>query len=314
MTIEEELYADEMAELYEDHQMAVWEEENTPRNKKRLVFDVDGVMIDPYTRLEGKIRKLFGDIAAQGFWPYMHGDMAHLDIHRYKRFRFHEFARNFPMDTLHPTVRELCMDYWANDTGFCKDPLPMYDNMDLFPQSVDSDYPDPWISIGKPVPDFDSRTDLITWRRLLCFLSDYYSIELHTQMLGEKPAAARRKFFSDLFSGYEFAGISVKIDVGSKAPSEGDIVVEDCLENLEIAKCGRRVLRHLWHNSKDDASNIAIMRRIARSGVPVRCYGIFSQLCLLLFGYIAEDFGMDIVEVSELWYNYDIDSKRMEML
>lgn len=278
--------------------------------KKKLIFDVDGVIIDPYTRIEERIRRHFRNIEAMGFWGAMPDTMSLDDIHRYAGFRFHELAGDFPMTDLHGYVRDMCFDFWKTDVKFCSDPLPMYDNKDMFPHDGVHMRPFMWASAGKPIPDLSKRTSFLTWRRLFCFLSDYYDIAIHTQMLSDALAGVRGAFFNRLMSGYEYANVTVDIDVGEKRPSVGDIVVEDCLENLTRADCDRRVLRHLWHNSKDHRNNLAVIEEAPKGRNGFDCYGTFSQLCMLLFGYIAEDFDLDKNKIAADWTRFDPDARR----
>lgn len=264
---------------------------------ERIVLDIDGVIVDNFTPIEDRLHTSAMKALSTAIPADEERDLSVSDLVWLSLFSFDDCV-DWQMTNFPEALRTIIKKQWGLKDYWAKNPPIMYDNSSSVP------IVDAYASVPFSPRNLNRRPTKEVWARLLAFLANYVEVELHSHVYTHEIASARRIWLDDLISQDVENEITVKLDVGStKSRSVGTLVVEDNLENLCKANCEVRVLRSLFHNVISRSNNDEIW---SNAGHPLLyCYGMFYEMCDLLFLFAGQCVGKKLSAVKSAWYDYN---------
>lgn len=278
---------------------------------KKLVFDVDGVLVDVLSPVEeyihGYARRFQETRDTQCDFDLL--KLAPCEIENLASFRMcdcHEY--DFAPFPSYLTKR--IKQSFSMLPSIYGEPLAMQD-MSLHYGNASNLY-----SCGYSDVHYESVTtntaSFFQWQSLIEFLLGYFDVEFHTQTFTQESGEARLNWLERTFVFDDTAGdVIFSVDVGKKkSVMQGDIVVEDCLSNLFTAETSYRVLHGTFYNTANRGNNLETWRK---AGSPdIKVYGTFAELCDCLFRLIAELHNIELYLVKRAWWSFINELKEIE--
>lgn len=162
-----------------------------------------------------------------------------------------------------------------------EDPIPQYNTRTerLLFNNASSFTPNNWVANCKSKTSFDA------WKVLLTFLTEFAIVEIHTHMLSEQAAIGRTNWLNKTF-GQEHDRLHFRVDCGNaKSVSDGDILIEDCLENILKSTAHTKILHCMNHNRLSEEKNYNSWKTYGSPSFLT--YGNFYELCITLINEIC---------------------------
>ena len=184
----------------------------------KIVFDIDGVLCDVWTI----VGELVQDDCPKFSW---------------------ERVKSYGLDGLSEQEKTLVLFYFEEPKLFAT-PLDMYDRVATTLDSWEQAQVKPLIVSGEE----PMRCSLSDWVLFFKQLREAgVEVCLHSVVYDDDCAEQRRKWFDFCIVPF-VPDVELKLDIGTKTPLAGDIVVDDCLENIKNAQAKYKILPLMFHN------------------------------------------------------------------
>ena len=194
------------------------ESERRAYGAMKIVFDIDGVLCDVWTIV---------------------GELVQEDCPKFSW----ELVKNYTLSGLSEQEKALVLYYFEEPKLFAT-PLDMYDREATTLNNWEQAQVKPLVASGEePV-----RCSLSDWVLFFKQLREAgVDVCLHSVVHDDACAEQRRMWFNFCIAPF-VSDVELKLDIGAKTPLVGDIVVDDCLENIKNAQAKYKILPLMFHN------------------------------------------------------------------